>query len=492
MRRFLLVFLFSFRLFAQNTGADPDLIDIGSRMEMFVDDLLVDLLDNTRFRLCTPERREIVFQTSAAWEGKAASFLRVLEDSGVVRLYYRASMVGKDENRRPVFALAESHDRGLSFTRPNLGLVSFRGSDRNNILAISKVPSIPPPFIDSNPDCAPEHRYKGLSGEWKECYAMSSPDGIHWSLMHPDTLELDGTFDTVNTAFWDARIQAYRSFTRYFENLKKESNEADVLGPRPTVVRAIQSSTSADFIHWAPVHHHEYNDPYSMQMYTNATLPCPGAEHIYLAFPNRYVQERIVDPQHPAPGMNDALFMSSRDCLIWNRIPEAWVRPGLDPLNWTDRNNYAAWGIIKTSEQEWSMYISEHYRHAEHLPRLRRLSIRPNGFVSIHADFQGGEMITKPIRFSGSALVLNYATSAMGTILVEIQDMEGNPIPGYSHADAEPIFGDALNRAVAWANGTDVSSLADQPVRLRFIMQDADIYAIQFIDHYDPADVIGL
>ena len=101
------------------------------------------------------------------------------------------------------------------------------------------------------------------------------------------------------------------------------------------------------------------------QLYTNATVPCPGAEHIYLAFPNRYVQDRVPNPDHPYPGVNDALFMASRDCVHWTRYLEAWVRPGLDPLNWTDRNNYPTWGIVQTSDNEWSLYISEHYRHPD-------------------------------------------------------------------------------------------------------------------------------
>ena len=41
---------------------------------------------------------------------------------------------------------------------------------------------------------------------------------------------------------------------------------------------------------------------------------------------------------------------------------------------------------------------------------------RPNGTGSVNAGYTGGEMITKPITFTGRRLVLNYATSAAGSI----------------------------------------------------------------------------
>jgi hypothetical protein len=469
-------------IISQSVFADEPL-NIGTRWELFVDHFLIEEMKNVSLKLHQPERREVVFQGETEWEDNTMSFVRVLQDGDKVRLYYRASMFNQAEKRVPVMALAESYDGGFTFTRPVLNLVEFNGSNQNNILKISEVPNVPPPFIDTNPNCQPDERYKGLSGEWKMCFALSSPDGIHWKLMTKDTLKMDGTFDTVNTSFWDHQIQSYRCFTRYFENLKSDSNEDDVLGPKPTVVRAIQSSTSKDFINWEKVTHHLYNNNYPFQMYTNATLPCPGAEHIYVAFPNRYVQERIVKADHPYPGMNDALFMSSRDCIHWNRFPEAWIRPGLDDKNWTDRNNYPAWGIIQTSPKEWSMYISEHYRHPEVLPRLRRLAIRPMGFVSVHAEYEKGEFITKPIHVSGDNLELNFSTSAIGSIAIELLDSTGKSIPGYSISDMDLIFGDSLSRKVKWKNGSNLAQLKGKSVRLRFLMSDANIFALRFTNN---------
>ena len=75
---------------------------------------------------------------------------------------------------------------------------------------------------------------------------------------------------------------------------------------------------------------------------------------------------------------------------------------------------------------------------------------------------------------------MNFATSAGGGIRVEVQDADGKPIPGFALADAEEMFGDALERAVLWKGGGDVGRLAGKPVRLRFVLKDADLYAIWF------------
>ena len=92
----------------------------------------------------------------------------------------------------------------------------------------------------------------------------------------------------------------------------------------------------------------------------------------------------------------------------------------------------------------------------------------------------GGELLTKPIRFTGKKLALNFSTSAAGSMRVEIQDAEGNAIPGFSLDDCPPQFGDTIERTVTWKNGGDVGSLAGKPVRLRFVLQDADLFAFHF------------
>ena len=112
--------------------------------------------------------------------------------------------------------------------------------------------------------------------------------------------------------------------------------------------------------------------------------------------------------------------------------------------------------------------------------------MRIDGFVSLHAPLAGGELLTKPLTFRGRQLAVNYSTSAAGTIQVEIQETDGKPIPGYSLAEAQDLYGDSLEQLVTWKSGSDVSRLAGRPVRLRFVVKDADLYSFQFRSESKP------
>ena len=63
---------------------------------------------------------------------------------------------------------------------------------------------------------------------------------------------------------------------------------------------------------------------------------------------------------------------------------------------------------------------------------------------------------------------------------MEIQDAAGKPIPGFALADAVETIGNDIERAVRWKSGSDVSKLAGKAVRLRFVMKDADLFALRF------------
>ena len=112
---------------------------------------------------------------------------------------------------------------------------------------------------------------------------------------------------------------------------------------------------------------------------------------------------------------------------------------------------------------------------------LRRYALRLDGFVSVAAPLGGGEVVTRPLRFLGHRLLLNYSTSAAGSVKVEIQDSEGKPLPGFTLADAPEVYGDSIEQAVPWKDGSDLAKLAGQVIRLGFVIRDADLFAFRFV-----------
>jgi hypothetical protein len=88
-------------------------------------------------------------------------------------------------------------------------------------------------------------------------------------------------------------------------------------------------------------------------------------------------------------------------------------------------------------------------------------------------------VIAKPLVFQGDRLMVNFSAAAAGSLQVEIQSENGKAIDGYTLSDCPEIYGDQIERVVKW-NGHDVSNLADKPIRLRFVLRDADLFAFGF------------
>ena len=177
--------------------------------------------------------------------------------------------------------------------------------------------------------------------------------------------------------------------------------------------------------------------------------------------------------------------MSSRDGYHWHRFLEAFVRPGRDARNWLNRNNLLAAGTVLTAPDELSLYMLRNYKAPSLY--LERMVLRTDGFVSMHAGHGGGEFVTKPLVFEGSNLVLNFATSAAGSIHVEIQDAQGQVLPSFGLVESPLIWGDEIEYVVRWERDLAATTsddplrrIAGKTVKLRFVMKDADLYSIRF------------
>ncbi|MSU51239.1 MAG: hypothetical protein EXS37_19485 [Opitutus sp.] len=459
------------------TSAGKPTVDLGTRWELLVDDWLVESALGAALKLNEPRRAEVVLVTDAPWEGPTSAYFSVLKDGDVIRLYYRGSVGGSDHSIDQVTCVVESRD-GITFTRPTVGLIEVSGSTANNVVWRGVESHNFAPFIDRNPQARADERYKALGGlkvpgkNWQQgdtpggLYAFVSPDGLRWRKLQPAPVLTQGAFDSLNLAFWDPARGRYANYSRSFTNK----------------IRTVQSSTSSDFRRWSEAEQNRYGADVPWEhFYTSATLPCPGAEHLLLAFPKRYVPVRTKIAAHKLPGVSDAVFMSSRDGVAWDRpFLEAWLRPGPDQKNWTERSNMPAWGIVESAPGEWSLYISEHYRWPDN--RLRRLVLPRHRIASMHAPARTGEFTTRPVTFTGRQLVLNYATSAAGSLQVEVQDEAGRPLPGFAITDLPPLYGDELDAVVKWKTRADLSSLAGKPVRLHFVLNDADLFALRFAE----------
>ena len=513
-----------------NEGANP--VNIGSRLELMVDDFLVARLGGgARRQLNSPAPRDIALQLDAPWEGNASGGFTVFEDGGRYRMYYRGQNfvyedgeLGTPDGKYVCYA--ESAD-GIHWERPVLGLVEFNGSRKNNILmdAGEILNGMFSPFKDGNPECADEARYKAFSlmqrGDARGLWAYGSPDGIRWSAMSDGPVITEGLLDTQNLAFWDGVRGEYRAYHRNEFRLPKTGEEpygahpvqasggASKVGSPGTLRgsrygRDILTATSSDFINWTDSVYVNYNEGRPSELYTNQVTPYYRAPHLFLGFPTRYVErgwseelEALPEVEHRrmraaiseryGAAVTDGMFMSSRDGYGFNLWAESFIRPGLRPLeNWTYGDNYQNWGIVTTpsaiasAPDELSFYAREGYWR-DGASTLRRYTMRVDGFASVQAPLSGGELVTKPLIFSGRELVLNFSASAAGSVRVELlRDQMNIPVEGFSIEDCVEVLGDDLERVVRWKEGRELGGLAGTPVRLRFVLRDAELFSFRF------------
>lgn len=443
---------------------DKSTYKIGTRRELFVDDFLIDGLGGAaERRLHHPTPREVVLKLDKPWEGETSAYFALVKDGDRFLLYYRGYAGSGSAGQ--VCCVAESTD-GIHFNRIEAGLFEFEGSKENNIVWKGVGGHNFTPFLDTNPSAPADERFKamGYSHQGKGLGVFASPDGIRWRELLDQPAIVDGAFDSQNVAFYDTERKLYVDFHRKGRN----------------GVRDIMTCTSKDFRTWTDPVFVEYGDTRHEHLYTNGIRPYPRAPHLYLGFPARFVPTRTKIADRKEPGVSDALLMSSRDGIHFDRWSQAFIRPSLEPEVWTDRNNFPAWGLAETAPGEWSIYWTEHYRHPG--MRLRRGTIRTDGFVSLHSGGAPGEMLTRPMVFEGSQLQINYATDATGWMRFELCDEDGKAIEGFSLYESAVLFGNEIEGKVAWTSGADLTSLARRPVRLRIRMENADLYSLRFID----------
>jgi len=446
-----------------------DIRDIGSRLELLADNWLIDGLKGVRQSLHHPVTREVSLNWDMPWEGNTCAYVTVFEDEGKFRMYYRGSNYDweKRESTHQVACYAESTD-GIRWERPDLGIFEFQDSTHNNIIWTGKGNHNFAPFKDENPEATPDARYKALGGDSSGLVAFKSPDGIHWSVIRDEPVITEGAFDSQNIAFWDRHRGVYMEYHRQSRNQ----------------MRDIMMSTSRDFINWEDPVFLDFGETPQEHLYTNAVTPYFRAPHLLVGFPKRFMPKRKKVDEHPNQGISEGVFMTSRDGVHWNRWQEAFIRPGVQRERWWERCNMPSWGILRTKSSlvgapdELSLYVNENYY--EEGDRLRRLTLRMDGFVSLSADFSGGEVNTKPLAFEGDELLLNYSTSAAGSILTEVQNPDGSPIQGFALDDCMELYGDEIEGRVSWKSEADLGKLSGKVLRLRFILKDADLYSLRF------------
>ncbi len=301
-----------------------------------------------------------------------------------------------------------------------------------------------------------------------------SPDGIHWTTL-PEPLVVEYC-DTLNTAYYDAVLQKYVIYTRFWS----AGPRTDRLPPdiRPCWTgggrRAVGRSESDDFRRFPPSEMILEPTPDMLPsevLYTNCRTTVPGAPDHHLMFPAVW-NASIDDTTRIA-------MAASQDGKVWH-----WV-PGGDLLHtqpferWDGGCIWVNPHLIELPDGSWALpYVGHNLPHK--YPRGQRkggegYAVWPKGrLVAVEADGLG-EFTMIPIMPPGRILKINALTLRTGWVKAEVKGVSGRSLE-----ECNPVIGDQHWTQVTWKEGEDLGIEKDRPVTLRFELHQAMLFGLEF------------
>ena len=473
------------------------LIDIGSTKQLFVDDYLIESLTNARQVLNPAEKvdNNPVIRPDRPWEGNYLGLSHVMfdEKDRVFKMWYSSSSFsarrGDDgkliaegpSDYDPVpLCLAISGD-GIYWEKPELGLVEFQGSTKNNIVPSEQ---FMPYFFQDMHEGDPIKRYKGLIREGTtETPGMTfdlyySPDGFNWTPYknNPviDTSPRIGRWGPTNFMGWDPIRQVYAV---HMENCL---HRRSALGKR-----LIGRAESPDMIHWSDpetILLPDEKDSPDTEFYA---MPTTTYEGLYIGL--LWIFRTNNTTHHPE-------IVFSRDGVHYERnYREPFIQRGSPKVLFDSSCVYADAPFVH-GDHFYTYYSGVNWRSYETLVQLGDkglgtigLAVTPlDGFVSVEGakrDFS--QMVTRSFGFSGRELHLNvgsHLTDGLKTecdVRVELLTPNHEPLPGFGFDEADPITTTGLSHVVSWQGKSDLSNLAGGPIKLRFHFKNAKLYSFQ-------------
>lgn len=175
-------------------------------------------------------------------------------------------------------------------------------------------------------------------------------------------------------------------------------------------------------------------------------------------------------------------------CIGFTRDGFHWQRPVHEPFipvserygDWNWANVQSAGGCCLVVGDKLFFYVSGRKgvqgSPASGVSSTGLATLRRDGFASMDAESNGGQLTTRSVQFTGKHLFVNVDTP-QGELRVEILDETGNPIAPYTLKACQPIAVDNTRVPVRWKDAKDLSSLAGKPVRFRFHLTNGKLYS---------------
>ena len=449
------------------------------------DEKLVQSNRNVNVIQHKPEKKNIALYCDDLWECEHNCYAGIVKVGNVYRLYYRAN---------ECICVAESTD-GITFTKPIVGIHEYNQSKCNNIVYIGdETVDNFAVFLDTNPNCPVDQKFKALSSHSRQLGCFVSADGYDFRFLK--YIPVKGNFDSYNVCWWDEKDQKYYMYYRAYHH-PDGSDLKDGEKNSPTQdIRDVRFATSTDFDEWQVHGRIKFDQGQKeSELYTNQIQRYYREPNTFIGFPTRYVDRKnekrnfyfmptgdkhlsfTGDNEREGTALTDCLIMTSNDAITFNRRDTAFLTPGIENnCNWWYGDCYTAYGLIETpsldgAPNQISFYAGENYRVKN--VHFRRFTVRLDGFFSWYANDKGGEIITKPVTIDGEKMFVNFETSIAGGLKITLLDQDDKQIDGYQ---TYVMFGNTVNRPIEFEK--PLISLKGKTVKLKIELTDCHLYSL--------------
>ncbi len=443
-------------------------------------------------RAISAQKSEPFIGCDRPWEGILFG-ATVIQEDGKYRLWYESvppahiheGRAGSDN----LLCYAESED-GHHWIKPALSLCAYEGHAETNIVfggPLSPAHGYHGGNVFVDPRARPEERFKAFhlgfmdrqaaegflrrhpqevdphnqrTAQLNALFGAVSPDGLHWRPL-PDPLVFQVS-DTHNIAYYDTFLDKYVAYMRTW-----------VMGRR-----AIGRSESPDFSHFPLPETFLWPDASvgpTDTWYCNGKTVYPGTDDYHLLFAKRWCIAEDRFSMHLA---------TSPDGILWGFPPASEVLTVGDRESWDAGGVSAGCGMIELPDGHIAVpytgdAIPHKYTRHPPLGALAWAHWQPGRLVALEAP-ERGEFCTSRVIFRGRQLSLNVRTKQVGEVRVEVLDLQGEPIPGYTLADCDPINGDESDHRVTWRGECIIPRQDDEPRAFRISLAAAELFALAF------------
>lgn len=434
---------------------------------LFLNSGIVESRNNLALRVgtVTKEARNPLFKEDKTWEVRYDNvYANVIydEDTKLYRCWYSPFIADpavsetprsewgvkpyRPRSREMGVCYAESGD-GLTWRKPELGLVDFEGSKANNLVLRGPHGAgvyFDPHDKDRNRRYKMFHQHRGVSGAF-------SPDGIHWSeQIHFPTIKAPA--DTHNYAQWVPRLNKYVGITRLRD---KQTNQ-----------RIVARTESPDFLNWT--------NPVEVMQAVKDSPENQTYAMLFFEYAGVYIGLVMIF-NTPSDTVWCELAWSP-DTVIWERVDIDQPLIPLGPGKSYDSGCiYAAANPVVTDKEILLYYGSSNGPHTSWRDGFFCLSrLRPDGFAGIAASSSKGTLVTKPVEVASANLRINVE-APRGSIRAGVLNADG-----FQLEKSETIQGDHPAAVCSW-QGSNLNSLVGKKVQFVFELQSAKAYSFGFV-----------